>query len=149
MNKMTMLSCRHLWILWKDSDSSLIKMTISSYRHQSMPAFGAFGSATIEKIAVLKTNSISLNFFSLGSTQLYLVHMSFSWWNTFSFCLIIFHVLDCVMKPPLLLLRSRVALSFKVFLWICEGSVTPDQISTCFFIILRHAGPILAMFRQE
>ena len=66
MNKMTMLSCRHLWILWKDSDSSLIKMTISSCRHQSIPAFGAFGSATIEKIAALKTNSIFLKYFFLG-----------------------------------------------------------------------------------
>ena len=37
-------------------------MTILLWRHQSIPAFGAFSSATIEKIAALKTNSISLKF---------------------------------------------------------------------------------------
>ena len=56
-------------LVWKGSDSSMNKMTMVSCRHQSIPAIGAFSGATIEKIAALKTNFISLKYFFLGLGQ--------------------------------------------------------------------------------
>ena len=46
----------------------------------------------------------------------------------------------CVMRAPLLLLWSWVALSFFVFLWVSEVFVIPVQISTFFQYILIYEG---------
>ena len=151
MNKMTMLSCRHLWILWKDSNSSLIKMTILSCRHQSIPAFGAFSGATIEKIAALKTNFISLKYFFLGLGQYPIIPSS----HEFLLVEDIFflsYIFSCSLlcyetsTPTFQELSSTIFQSLSVNLWGVSDT-WPDL--HFFFNILRHAGPILAMFRQE
>ena len=119
-----------LWLKWQ-----YYRVVTNRYQHLELSVV-----PQLKRLQHWKQILYLLNIFSLGQYPIIPSSHEFSWWKTFSFCLIFFHVLYCVMRHPLLLFRSWVALSFKVCLWICEGSVTPDQISTCFINIWRHTG---------